>query len=328
MRVLLDGDIIVYRCGFASEHTYYDWWHKDDIEVVKGIHKDELQVKSKATSPVASCENAKEATAWLKAAGPDAKARYVRMARVEADPIQNCLHSVNVVMDKILDQYGRDDVLVFFSCPTKENWRTAFYPEYKVNRVNARKPFWMQEIRDHLEHKHICVQLKNLEADDLLAMSSQYAERPCVIVTIDKDMDQLEGLHYNWVKEEEYHVDGTAAARFLAIQRIMGDSTDNIKGVPGWGVVAAENWLEAHAHLDLDSAVALAYFSHYKDSWEGFYHDALNTALVTLPLSQEMRQDITNEVYDARNNFEATQEVEPPSSDGSGDANPQNIPEA
>lgn len=74
-------------------------------------------------------------------------------------------------------------------------------------------------------------------------------EEPCVICAIDKDMNQIAGKHFNWaiirlgtiVREAKiYDVSPEEGDRFFWTQCLVGDPTDNIKGVPGIGKVKAE----------------------------------------------------------------------------------------
>ena len=288
MKVLIDGDIIAYRVGFASEHTHYDVFDNGA----------ELQ---------ASFDNAKECNAWLKE--NDLDHCLTRLARVEPDPLKNCLHSVKIVMQKIIDKYG-DDLHVYFSCHTEDNWRYSIYPEYKANR-KPRKPYWRREIREYMERKWPCQQPEYLEADDIISMDAAQCLKENVehvVVTIDKDMLQIPGWHYNWVKDEEQWVSEMGAIRNLSVQRIMGDSTDNIKGIPGWGQVAAEEWLAGWATGTMDDWILSAYEKHYRTDRASahqlslaHYHAKLNTALVTLPTTYEQLAELATGVQGAKN---------------------------
>ena len=299
MKVLIDGDIIRYRVGFACQHTYYDWWHQDDIE------KDEelgggMVVKASAKEPVAECIDAKAAKEWIEAAeNPEL---YVRIPRVEVEPLGNALSACNLVMDSIIKRYQPCDVVVYFSCPTEDNWRTAFYPEYKATRP-SRKPHWHAEVQDHMAKKWGCILAPSLEADDLIAMAAATCadeEEDACVVTIDKDMDQIPGLHYNWVKDEEYFMTEAEAEFCLQVQCLAGDRTDNIKGIPGMGEVKATKWLQEESKVNGYVRVWDAYKAYYDDPYEADYQVALNRALVTLPVDDAHRVDLITEIEDAR----------------------------
>ena len=67
-------------------------------------------------------------------------------------------------------------------------------------------------------------------------------EENTIICSPDKDvLKQCIGMHYNYGKG--VHVPDEAL-KFLWVQVLMGDSTDNIVGIPGVGIKTAENWLK------------------------------------------------------------------------------------
>jgi 5'-3' exonuclease len=51
-------------------------------------------------------------------------------------------------------------------------------------------------------------------------------------------------MHYNYRTAQFLHTSPEEALKFLWLQTLMGDSTDNIAGIPGVGVKTAENWLK------------------------------------------------------------------------------------
>jgi 5'-3' exonuclease len=51
-------------------------------------------------------------------------------------------------------------------------------------------------------------------------------------------------MHYNYQKAEFLHTSPDEALKFLWKQVLMGDSTDNIQGIPGVGAKTSENWLK------------------------------------------------------------------------------------
>src|SRR5712664_3584833 len=58
-----------------------------------------------------------------------------------------------------------------------------------------------------------------------------------VICSLDKDLDQIPGKHYNWRRDEHYFIEPIDGLRLFYRQLLMGDRTDNIFGVKGIGEV-------------------------------------------------------------------------------------------
>lgn len=300
MKILVDGDIIAYRCGFAAQKTRYSIWLKDDCE--PDGEKGEWCTKLNALQPLHIFDNAKDANAWLKTQQDYEDNMIVRIPKVEIDKLENCLHSVKLTMGNIQAKFPGGETIVYFSCPTADNWRTAFYPEYKANRPD-RKPFWVGEIREYMEYKWNCVTPIDLEADDLIAMAA-HDNVGSVVVTIDKDMDQIPGTHYNWVKDEVYEVSVQEAHNNLQVQVIMGDNTDNIKGIPGWGPAAAIEWLKGP-----DADAYGAYAETCPTEHEARYQFFLNRALVTLPISIKALNVLVEEVEIAKETYTKASEA-------------------
>jgi len=68
-------------------------------------------------------------------------------------------------------------------------------------------------------------------------------EEPCVIVSVDKDLLQIPGFHYNFVKKEKSCVTKEQGIKHFYTQLLTGDTSDNIQGCPGIGVAKAARFL-------------------------------------------------------------------------------------
>ncbi|MBV4521682.1 DNA polymerase I [Pseudomonas sp. SWRI74] len=153
-------------------------------------------------------------------------------------------------------------------------FRDDMYAEYKANR-----PSMPDDMRVQIEPLHqsvialgfplLCVD--GVEADDVigtLARSSAAADRPVIISTGDKDMAQLVDGHITLVNtmtgssmdvegvKEKF---GVAPEQIIDYLALMGDSSDNIPGVPGIGPKTASGLLvgvnggltDLYAQLDI-----------------------------------------------------------------------------
>lgn len=67
-------------------------------------------------------------------------------------------------------------------------------------------------------------------------------EETC-IVTVDKDLLQIPGNHYNYVKGDICYVSPVEGTRWFYKQMLQGDASDGIKGVRGIGPVGSERFL-------------------------------------------------------------------------------------
>jgi DNA polymerase-1 len=83
-----------------------------------------------------------------------------------------------------------------------------------------------------------------LEADDVMGVMATKEPDDHVIATIDKDLDQIPGRHFNWNKNKKYTVNSLKADRLFYTQIMAGDPTDNYYGIKGVGPVAAKKLLD------------------------------------------------------------------------------------
>lgn len=128
----------------------------------------------------------------------------------------------------------------------ERSFRYDILPTYKANRSVDDRPLYLAEAKDALRHAFDSWTLPNLEADDLMAMlaSQQRAQKEFVVVTVDKDLLQVPGKHYNPGKKVAREITEEEGDRLLMIQWLQGDSTDNLKGIPGIGPVKALRLVE------------------------------------------------------------------------------------
>lgn len=130
--------------------------------------------------------------------------------------------------------------------------------KYKGNRDGFVKPEHHAALRAHMVARYGAITVDGIEADDAVAMDSVSGE--WIIVGVDKDLDQLEGHHYNPVKNEHYYVSEFEGLRSFYTQLLMGDRTDNIPGLHKVGKVTAGKILaEATTKEQLEEAVWKAY---------------------------------------------------------------------
>ena len=156
-----------------------------------------------------------------------------------------CVRATEVV-EGILKDVNATSFKIYL---TEENDPNAFrkqiYPEYKAHRKKE-KPRWYKELRDYLQVQYDAELCYEIEADDALGIQqtqNHWDKVDSIICSIDKDLKQIRGDHYNFVKKEFAHVEVEAALRTFYMQLLTGDSADNIKGVYNIGPKKAEQIL-------------------------------------------------------------------------------------
>ena len=112
---------------------------------------------------------------------------------------------------------------------------------YKENRKDKEKPEHLAVIRQYLIDEWEAVVSDEEEADDLIAIAA--TQQPSIIVSIDKDFDQVPGKHFNPNTGKLYDVSEEEAVKFLYEQILTGDRADNIMGIKGVGPVKAKKAL-------------------------------------------------------------------------------------
>lgn len=204
------------------------------------------------------------------------------------------VRGVIAMLRKLAKDYPESPIAVVFDAPGK-TFRDDLYDEYKANR--AATP---DDLKQQIAPIHEIIQAMGLplivesgvEADDVigtLALQATKGQRDTVISTGDKDMAQLVSEHVTLVNTmTEITMDhdgviekfGVPPERIIDYLALMGDSVDNIPGVPKVGPKTAAKWLNEHG--DLDAIMANA------DAIKGKVGENLRDSLEQLPLSREL----------------------------------------
>lgn len=181
------------------------------------------------------------------------------------------------LLNRILEEVNATNWKVFLS--GDNNFRYAVFPEYKSNRRDMVKPKWLEQLREHLVVEWNAEICDGYEADDALGIESIRAGNAGVVCSIDKDLLQLPGNHYNFVKRAWSIVSTDEGWYNFYYQLLVGDATDNIKGCPGIGPVKASQRLEKkRGELALFQECFKAYTEVYKE--KGLEQLTLNAKLL------------------------------------------------
>src|SRR5882724_10914436 len=137
---------------------------------------------------------------------------------------------------------------------SEHTFRNDLYKDYKAHRPDAPADLIPQFplIREAVRAFDIpCLEMLGFEADDLIATYAREAATAKATVTIvssDKDLMQLvteSVIMYDTMKDKRIGVAeviekfGVPPDKVIEVQALIGDSTDNVPGVPGIGVKTA-----------------------------------------------------------------------------------------
>jgi 5'-3' exonuclease, N-terminal resolvase-like domain len=113
-----------------------------------------------------------------------------------------------------------------------DNFRYKIYPEYKANRTKE-KPHYLEACRELLVTQYRATIVNLIETDDALGIAQTKYDGNSRIVSLDKDLLQCPGWHFNWVTGMHKLVSPLDGLRTFYKQLILGDRTDNIPGYDG-----------------------------------------------------------------------------------------------
>src|SRR6266568_2719982 len=148
---------------------------------------------------------------------------------------------------------------------SEKTFRTDFYPQYKAHRPDVPSDLIPQFplIRDAVKAFDIpCLEQPGFEADDIIATYARLAceaQATATIVSSDKDLMQLVNdcvTMYDTMKDkrigpaEVVEKFGVGPEKVIEVQALIGDSTDNVPGVPGIGVKTAAQLIAEYGDLE------------------------------------------------------------------------------
>ncbi|MEJ2623967.1 MAG: DNA polymerase I [Pseudolabrys sp.] len=148
---------------------------------------------------------------------------------------------------------------------SEKTFRNEMYPEYKAHRPEAPEDLRPQFplIRDAVRAFELpCLEQIGFEADDLIATYARLAteaKATTTIVSSDKDLMQLVGngvTMYDTMKDrrigpaEVMEKFGVGPEKVIEAQALIGDSTDNVPGVPGIGPKTAAELIGTYGDLE------------------------------------------------------------------------------
>ncbi len=198
------------------------------------------------------------------------------------------------MLRRLIQDYQPERFAVIFDASGK-SFRNDIYPQYKANR-----PPMPDDLRAQIEPLREIVQAMGLpvmvepgvEADDVIGTLARTAANDGLSVLIstgDKDMAQLVDERISLLDTMKDAVTDTAAVekkfgvapeRIVDFLALVGDSIDNIPGVPKVGPKTAAKWLTDYGSLE-------ALIAH-ADEIKGKVGDNLRACLDQLPMAKDL----------------------------------------
>jgi DNA polymerase-1 len=190
------------------------------------------------------------------------------LTRSDGTPVGAVQGFCNMLWKLLEDLKGEDQpshLAVIFDHSGK-SFRNDLYDQYKANRPPAPEDLVPQFplIRDATRAFGVpCIELENYEADDLIATYTRQAREAGARVTIvssDKDLMQLiedgQVTLFDTMKNKRIDSEGVREKfgvtpdKVVEVQALIGDSVDNVPGVPGIGPKTAAELIETYGDLE------------------------------------------------------------------------------
>lgn len=167
---------------------------------------------------------------------------YRCAASAEKEELDIALMRATVMMNDLLSETSATGFKIFLSGGREDNFRVKVDPEYKANRKDLVRPIHLDATKKLLITNWQAKVCNGYEADDGMGMEQQ--EQGTVVCSIDKDLLQVPGLHYNFVKKEFIRISKDEGIKRFYTQVLTGDKTDNVIGLSGIGPVKAAKILD------------------------------------------------------------------------------------
>ena len=186
-----------------------------------------------------------------------------RMTTTSGQPTGAVFGTINMIKS-LQSEYPQAQLVAIFDAKGK-NFRHEIYEEYKANR-----PPMPDELRSQVEYVHQAIAALGIplviepevEADDVIGTYAKQAEQQgakVLIASSDKDLAQVVTANVHMVDtmkkivlDEAGVVEkfGVRPEQIIDYLTLMGDSSDNVPGVPKVGPKTAVKWIKEYGSLD------------------------------------------------------------------------------
>jgi hypothetical protein len=235
LKVFLDCDPLIYEIGFVSQDTYHEvvWEEEGDRQLKQG-----------------GWNNGNDKLEYFRALKADGIEYVILSDEKNITPVPvgwacfTMKKTLLAMQRDIAEHYGLEsfDVHMILLLTGGGNFRETVAKQrpYKGNRKQER-PVHYQALRDYVVKHWAAKVVDGMEADDECSIMARGEEG--IVATIDKDLDQIPGKHYDYKRKVFYEISPYEAMEFFYKQVISGDAVDNIPGAYKIGQKTAEKRL-------------------------------------------------------------------------------------
>ena len=209
----------------------------------------------------------------------------------EAEEGSVAISRMDELIHRIITTTNSNSYTIYLSDGRDKTFRYRLNNNYKGNRKQP-KPLHYQLLKEYLIEQRGAIVAVDEEADDLMGIeqsqnskalqaddrikqiqydaSLYFNKYETIICSIDKDLLQIPGNHYNFVRDEFITITEEEGIHFFYLQLLMGDKADNIPGITGIGIAKATSILGGHlgdAEEDVFKLVQDNYRYWLQDFW-------------------------------------------------------------
>lgn len=203
--LIIDGDILAFRCSAANETRSIKVTHKVTGQQTTHAHRTAFREHIRGS---------------------------FEESEFDIDDLQTCedlshaYHAINTCIDAWMTKCEADEYEIYIS--GKGNFRDSLPlpSKYKGTRSGNTKPLQLQECRDYLVKKHKAQPVDSMEADDKLAHRAYEGFKEGtrnIVISLDKDSYGVESWLYNWTKMNQ-------PERIKGLGEIELDSEKKLRG--------------------------------------------------------------------------------------------------
>lgn len=168
--------------------------------------------------------------------------------------VELSINRLSNMKDALFEEVEKTGVTIgnifYYMTLCNKSFRKSISDIYKIQRVRNK---WVSLVRRRLLDMSFAIVSEYYEADDLVARDhKKLGHGNCIVVSMDKDLKQLQGIHFDYYRPPSNELDERGfkiqrpfrglsyiskveAEQFFWKQMLTGDAGDNIKGIKGIG---------------------------------------------------------------------------------------------